>query len=62
MKKILSKRFPIRYKLILIFGCLVLVAGVTEAALAIRISRKAVTEKIERHLTDKAVDVADIIM
>ena len=61
MKKILSKRFPIRYKLILIFGCLVLVAGVTEAALAIRISRKAVTEKIERHLTDKAVDVADII-
>lgn len=61
MKKTTSKRFPIRYKLILIFGCLVVLAGAIEAVLAIRISRKAVTEKVETHLTDKAVDVADII-
>lgn len=60
MKKV-PKRFPIRYKLILIFGLLVVVAGITEATLAIHIARKAVTEKVERHLTDKAVDVANII-
>ena len=61
MKKTTSKRFPIRYKLILVFGLLVVFAGSTEAVLAITIARKAVTEKIERHLTDKAVDVAGII-
>ena len=56
-----QKRFSIRYKLILIFGFLVIVAGATEAVLAISIARKAVTEKVETHLTDKAVDVANII-
>ena len=61
MKKTTPKRFSIRYKLILIFGLLVVVAGVTEAVLAIRIARKAVTEKVETHLTDKAADVAEII-
>ena len=61
MKKTTPKRFPIRYKLILIFGLLVVVAGVTEAVFAIHIARKAVTEKVETHLTDKAVDVANII-
>ena len=61
MKKTTPKRFPIRYKLILIFGLLIVVAGVTEAVLAIRIARKAVTEKVETHLTDKAADVAEII-
>ena len=61
MKKTTPKRFPIRYKLILIFGLLVVIAGVTEAVFAIHIARKAVTEKVETHLTDKAVDVANII-
>ena len=61
MKETILKRFPIRYKLILIFGLLVIVAGATEAVLAISIARKAVTEKVETHLTDKAVDVANII-
>jgi len=61
MKHTTPKRFPIRYKLIIIFGLLVIVAGVTEAVLAIRIARKAVIEKVETHLTDKAVDVANII-
>lgn len=61
MKKTTLKRFSIRYKLILIFGLLVIVAGATEAVLAISIARKAVTEKVETHLKDKAVDVANII-
>ena len=61
MKKTTPKRFPIRYKLILIFGLLVVLAGLTEAVLAIRIAREAVTEKVETHLMDKAVGVADII-
>ena len=61
MNRTTSKRFPIRYKLILIFGCLVVAAGAIEALLAISIARKAVTEKVETHLTDKAVDVANII-
>ena len=55
------KRFPIRHKLILIFGLVVVVVGTIEAVLAIRVARKAVTEKVETHLTDKAVDVANII-
>jgi len=57
----MKKRFSLRYKLILIFGILIAVAGITEGLLAIRIARKAVTEKIEAHLTDKAQDVAQII-
>lgn len=61
MEKTAPKRFPIRYKLILIFGLLVVVAGITEAVLAIHIARKAVTERVETHLTDKAVDIANII-
>ena len=46
MKKTTLKRFSIRYKLILIFGLLVIVAGATEAVLAISIARKALTEKV----------------
>ena len=61
MKGATSKRFLIRYKLILIFGLLVVIAGAIEAMLAIHIARKAVTEKVETHLTGKAVDVANII-
>ncbi|UTC49960.1 methyl-accepting chemotaxis protein [Treponema sp. OMZ 855] len=61
MAKTTPKRFSIRYKLILVFGLLVMFAGITEAVLANWIARKAVTEKVETHLTDKAVDVANII-
>ena len=57
----MKKRFSLRYKLILIFGALILMAGTIEALLAIRTARRAVIEKVETHLTDKARDIAEII-
>ena len=57
----MKKRFSLRYKLISIFGILILLAGVIESLLALRSARKAVTEKIEEHLTDKAADTAEIV-
>ena len=57
----MKRRFLLRYKLIVIFGALILTAGITEGVLAIRIAQKAVMEKIETHLMDKAGDVAEII-
>ena len=57
----MKKRFSLRYKLILIFGLLVALAALIEGLLAIRIARKAVTEKVETHLIDKAADTAEII-
>jgi len=57
----MRKRFLLRYKLIIIFGTLILTAGVIEGLLAIHTARKAVTEKIETHLMDKAGDIAEII-
>ncbi len=57
----MKNRFSLQYKLILIFGILILTAGVIEAVLAVRTARKAITEKVETHLIDKAKDVAEII-
>ena len=57
----MKRRFSIRYKLILIFGLLIALASIIEGLLAIRTARKAVTEKVETHLIDKATDVAEII-
>ena len=57
----MKKRFSLRYKLILIFGFLILTAGLIEGFLAIRTTRKAITEKIETHLIDKALDTAEVI-
>ena len=57
----MKNRFSIRYKLILIFGLLIALASTIEGFLAIRTARKAVTEKIEAHLIDKAADTANII-
>ena len=56
-----KKIFSLRYKLALLFGALILIVGVTMGVLAVRIARKAVIEKIEAHLTDKATDVAAIV-
>ncbi len=53
--------FPLRYKLVLFFGLLILAAGVTLGTLTIRTARKAVMEKIEAHLTDKATDIAEVV-
>ena len=57
----MKKRFSLRYKLILIFGLLVAIASLVEGVLAIRTARKAVTEKIETHLIDKATDTAEVL-
>ena len=50
-----------RNKLLIIFGLLVALATIIEGLLAIQTARKAVTEKIETHLTDKATDVAEVL-
>ncbi|MGP1594784.1 MAG: methyl-accepting chemotaxis protein [Treponema sp.] len=56
-----KKIFSLRYKLALFFGALILVAGVIMSFFTIKIARKAVIEKIEAHLTDKATDIAEVI-
>ncbi len=55
------KRFSIKNKLLVIFGLLVLAATTLLGVLATNIARKAVIEKVEAHLIDKATDVAEII-
>ena len=57
----MKKRFSLRYKLILIFGLLIALASTIQGLLAVRTAHKAVIEKIEAHLTDKAADTAEII-
>ena len=57
----MKKRFSMRNKLLIIFGLLIAAAAITEGLLAIRTARRAVTEKIETHLKDKATDTAEII-
>ena len=57
----MRKRFSLKNKLVFIFGILIAVASLIEGLIAVRIARKAVTEKISSHLTDKADDVAEII-
>lgn len=57
----MKKRFSMRNKLLIIFGLLVLAAASIEGFLAVRTASKAVTEKVEAHLIDKATDTAEII-
>ena len=57
----MKKRFSIRYKLIIIFGLLIALASAIEGLLAVQTARRAVLEKIETHLIDKASDTATII-
>ena len=57
----MKKRFSMRNKLLIIFGLLILTVGFILSVLAIRTARKAVTEKVETHLIDKATDTAEII-
>ncbi|UTY23078.1 methyl-accepting chemotaxis protein [Treponema denticola] len=57
----MKKRFSLRNKLMIVFGLLILTVGLILSVLAIRTARKAVTEKVEAHLIDKATDTAEII-
>ena len=56
-----KKLFSIRTKLIIAFGSLIAGAILIESVLAIRTARKGIIEKVEAHLTDKAIDTAEII-
>ncbi len=56
-----KKQFSIKNKLLVIFGLLVFAAISLLGVLATYIARKAVTEKIESHLIDKATDTAEIL-
>jgi len=57
----MKKRFSIRYKLIIVFGLLIAASSLMEGFFATRIARKAVTEKVETHLIDKANDATEIL-
>ena len=57
----MAKRFSLKNKLIFIFGALIALASLIEGVLAIRIARKAVIEKVEAQLIDKANDTTEII-
>ena len=60
MKKT-HKRFSLRNKLMLVFGLLTFAVGFTLALIGVRTARKAVTEKVEAHLIDKATDTAEVL-
>ena len=57
----MKKHFSLRNKLMLVFGLLILAVGFTLALIGVRTARKAVTEKVETHLIDKATDTAEIV-
>ena len=57
----MQKHFSLRYKLIIIFGILIAASSLIEGLLAVRTATKAVAEKVETHLTDKALDISEII-
>ena len=57
----MKKRFSLKNKLVIIFGLLIAVASLVEGLLAVQTARKAVTEKEEDHLIDKATDVAEVV-
>ena len=56
-----KKRFPIRLKLLLVFGFLIVFATILLGLISVNISRKAVVEEVETHLMDKATDTASVI-
>ena len=56
-----KKRGSLRTELMLAFGLLLLAACLTLGILAVRTASKALTEKVETHLIDKATDTAEIL-
>ncbi|AGT43581.1 methyl-accepting chemotaxis protein [Treponema pedis] len=57
----MKKRFSIKIKLLIIFGLLVAAATLVLGLLTMQLAKKAVTEKVETHLIDKATDTAEVI-
>ncbi len=56
-----KKKFSIRLKLLLIFGIIMAVAISVLSVLAFNVSNKAVMEKVEAYMVDKAKNTAEII-
>ncbi|MEL3912065.1 methyl-accepting chemotaxis protein [Treponema pedis] len=57
----MKKRFTIRLKLLIVFGLLIITSILTLGLLTLQISKKALTEKVELYLSEKAKDTAEII-
>lgn len=57
----MRKLFSIRKKLVIVFGLLLSLAVAIQGFLGASISRRAILEKVEAHLIDKATDTAEII-
>ena len=57
----MDKRFSIKNKLIVIFGLLLLIAGLGLTFTSIAITRAALTKRIEAQLSQQAKDTAEII-
>lgn len=57
----MKKRFSIKLKLVIIFGALISTAIAILGILAVQITKRAVIEKVEVHLSDKAEDTAKVI-
>ena len=56
-----NKIFPIRLKLLLVFSSLIILALFFLGLMSVSIAKKAVTEEVEAHLTNKATDTAQLI-
>ncbi len=56
-----KKRFSIRNKLVIVFGAIISVTLLVLGFLSVGIAENAVSEKIQKHLIDKAADTAEII-
>ena len=56
-----NKIFPIRLKLLLVFSSLIILALFFLGLMSVSIDKKAVTEEVEAHLTNKATDTAQLI-
>ncbi|EMB44415.1 methyl-accepting chemotaxis protein [Treponema denticola] len=54
-------RFSLQNKLMIVFGALIFVVGTILTLIALRTARRAVGEKVETHLIDKATDTAEIL-
>lgn len=57
----LRKRSSMRKRMSLVFGLLISGAVLVSALIALYTARKAVTEKVEAQLKEKAIDTAEII-
>ena len=56
-----KKLFSISKKLLIIFGVLITIGGITQGLLLRTTAQKIITQRVEAHLKDKVADIAEII-